>query len=130
MKKNNIKKMAIMLAMVEALTLSACKDNKNIETSANTTKSSVEYWYDEEGNLHGLKAVDPIVTYVMLPYTSTRSIDGKTEQSTAYYKKAIYSAPSNTIKIEGVGSDMKCYVDYIYNQDTILENSDELKLTK
>ena len=112
MKKNNIKKLSILLALAQVLTLSGCKGNTNTQNSSSFLESKIEYWYDGEGQLHGRKEVAPIVTYTIEPVTSIKIVNGKAEKVTTYVQRTIYEAPSCATRVEGTGANMRCFIDY------------------
>lgn len=117
MKKNNIRKIALLLATLELLTLGGCKST---DKTANNDNNTATFWYDEDGVLYKSVKIAPIVEEVMQPVISSKvNEDGSVEDVTTYVYRYQYVAPSEATRVEGSGSNMVCYIDYpIYEQDT------------
>ena len=119
MKKNSIKKVAALLALVETLALSGC-------SKAEDGTNVVSRYMDEDGIIHETIEIKPIVNYYQEPAIATRTFeeDGKTitEYFTTFKVVAIYTAPEEATRVEGEGSEMRCFIDRAYNGKVI--NSD------
>jgi hypothetical protein len=114
MKKNNLRKMAIALALVQALTLGGCKKEAPKVENPTISELGWEYYFDEEGYLHIFKEVEPFVTYKQEPVTSMKITDEGSEEVTTYHTVANYEAPGYATRVEGTGADMRCYIEYVY----------------
>ena len=74
--------------------------------------------YSPDGTVHETIELAPVVTYVNEPYScvKTTTVDGEevAEEATAYRQIAVYTAPLNATRVEGTGSNMRCFVDYVH----------------
>ncbi len=197
MKKNNIRKIAVMLALVQALTLGGCKSNNAASTNKNDFANAIEnhdwnkewdelkYKWENETTVYKLiqERFNPIVTYNndgTISYSAPaicNMITGSGSNMECYYVHyeevskeecesvlpgtisrtsycdemgvhetyelapvviynedgtTSYRAPSSATRVEGSGSNMRCYVDYLHTITDNLEyeNQNELKLSK
>ena len=124
MKKNNIRKICLMLTTIQMLTCAAGLGINSINNSKrNTANSKNNYdvidsseYLDENGMKRETIEISPIISYYMEPVTSTKNhiVNGEvvSEEVTTYVQRTIYTAPSCATRVEGTGEDMRCFIDY------------------
>ena len=112
MKKKNIRRLAISLALLNSLTLSGCKSNNNINENNNEFLLYSNF-YDEEGNYHVFVEVEPVIVLKMEQNSAQKSVNGKTEDTIAYHLVKEYFAPDGAVAVE-TENGMKCYKEVIY----------------